>query len=76
MAGKLQLSRQEQGLLEEVGRLSDRIRVLRGRGAMNNGIQIKALEAEMRTKWGELRSMRAGPMNVELQAPRARGHYQ
>jgi hypothetical protein len=60
----------ERRLLVELGALSDRIRVLRAAGHPN-GSQIEPLEAQTSLKWQELRSLRAGPLNVEA-PPRSR----
>jgi len=54
----------ETRLLREIGGLSDRVRDLRARSAAEHGAQIKALEHEARTKWAELRSLRATPGGV------------
>ncbi|HYM13956.1 MAG TPA: hypothetical protein VEZ14_00145 [Dehalococcoidia bacterium] len=51
----------ETQLLQEVGGLSDRVRALRAHSASANGAQIKALELQVRSKWAELRTLRATP---------------
>lgn len=68
------MSQREAELLHQVGAISDRIRGLRERNAGEHTAQIKALEAESRVKWEELRSLRAGPVPV-VEAPSARGSY-
>jgi hypothetical protein len=47
-------------MLHDLGAISDRIRALREKNAGQHGAQIKALEAESRIKWEQLRSLRAG----------------
>jgi hypothetical protein len=65
----------ERRLLAELGALSDRIRVLRAQGHPN-GAQIKPLEAQTSLKWQELRSLRAGPINLEpFGGAKPRSHY-
>lgn len=54
----------ENELLREIGALSDRVRRLRAASAAANGPQIKALEAQSRSKWEELRAGRATPDGV------------
>lgn len=54
----------ESELLKEIGALSDRVRGLRAASAAANGPQIKALEAQSRSKWEELRARRATPDGV------------
>ena len=64
----------EQRLLAELGVLSDRIRAFRAEGHPN-GLQIKTLEAQQSLKWQELRSLRAGPINLEsFGSPQSRGY--
>lgn len=58
------LDSRETQLLREIGVLSDRIRALRTRSAAANGTQIKALEEQSRSKWAELRTLRATPNGV------------
>ena len=53
----------EHRLLKEIGKLAERLRELRSTGAMRNEAQIKALTAQLRQKWEEMRAMRApGPV--------------
>jgi hypothetical protein len=52
-------------MLRDLGAISDRIRALREKNAGQHGAQIKALEAESRVKWEQLRSLRAGPPTNE-----------
>lgn len=65
----------EIGLLREIGAISDRVRELRKPEGRLDGTQIKALEAQSRAKWEELRLLRAGPVTSELTSPRRRGLY-
>ena len=65
----------ERGLLREIGGISDRVRELRRQGAASHGVQIKALEVESRSKWEELRMLRAGPMNDGPPVERSRMPY-
>jgi hypothetical protein len=60
----------EAQLLREVGGISDRIRALREKNAGRHGPQIKALEAESRIKWEQLRSLRAAPVTGEPELSR------
>ena len=53
--------RLEPRLLQEIGKLTDRIRELRRGDAMANQAQIKTIEAQVRSKWEQLRQARAGP---------------
>jgi hypothetical protein len=59
-----QISEPERQLLTEIAKLSDRVRELRAhdptRSPGVDATQIKALEAQERTKWEALRSLRAG----------------
>lgn len=74
MYSKAPQDERERRLLTEIGGLSDRIRALRGTGA-SNGTQIRALEAQSRAKWEELRLLRAGSVNLDLPAPNLGGLY-
>ena len=65
----------ERALLREIGALSDRVRELRRPDSGADGAQIKALEVESRSKWEELRQIRAGSVVVDESAPRRRGMY-
>lgn len=58
----------------DIGALSDRLRKLRASPSLDSA-QVRALEAQTRVKWEELRAMRAGPANGELTRPDSRGHY-
>lgn len=49
----------ERRLLSEIGKMAERLRVLRSTGAMRNETQIKALTAQLREKWEEMRALRA-----------------
>ncbi len=62
----------EAGLLREIGGLYDRVRVMR-QSPRRDSIQIKALEGEARTKWEELRRLRAGPVNTDASQLTPRG---
>ncbi|MDP9235901.1 MAG: hypothetical protein M3P30_00640 [Chloroflexota bacterium] len=44
--------------------MSDQIRALRSASAAANGTQIKAVELQSRSKWAELRALRATPTGV------------
>ena len=55
----------EDRLIAEITNLADRIRAMRLPGASGETASIKALEAESRAKWDELRALRAGPVNVD-----------
>lgn len=59
-----QISETERQLLTEIARLSDRVRALRAHDQTRpqgvDATQIKALEAQERTTWQALRSLRAG----------------
>jgi hypothetical protein len=65
----------EVALLREIGAISDRVREMRRPDGHLDGAQIKALEAQSRAKWEELRLLRAGPVTAELTSPRRRGLY-
>ena len=55
----------EEQLLSDIRGIADRIRGLRGKdGRLNDG-QIKSLEEQARTKWEQVRRLRAGPANNE-----------
>lgn len=81
MYGKIPAN--ERRLLTEIGGLFDRVRTLRAHDGVraqhvagaDNGTQIKALEAQARTKWEELRSLRAGPISRDLPPPNVGGMY-
>jgi hypothetical protein len=60
----------ERSLLRELGALSDKIRALRTHNAGEHGDQIKALEAEQRSKWDALRALRAGPVAAQPEPSR------
>jgi hypothetical protein len=61
---------QERRLLAEIGEIADRVRDLRQTDAMRNTVQIKALTDHMRSKWAEMRALRAPPGNDD---PLSRG---
>ncbi len=65
----------EQQLLRELGVISDRIRALRATGAGSHGVQVKALEAESRLKWEQLRAQRAGPLAADTPPHNRRSLY-
>ena len=67
-------SERERPILTDIGALSDRLRQLRASPRLDT-TQVRALEAQARLKWEELRAMRAGPANGELPRPDSRGHY-
>ena len=65
----------ESKILREIGALSDRMRDLRADKQLD-GAKIKALEGESRSKWEELRLLRAGGVVVtDMSSPRRRGLY-
>lgn len=47
-------------VLQEINGMSEHVRVLRRMDAAGNCTQIKAVEGQLRTKWDELRALRAG----------------
>lgn len=73
----------ERQLLTEIGELFDRVRNLRALDRVrtprvsgaDNGVKIKELEAEARTKWDELRSLRAGLIPRDVPSPHLGGLY-
>ncbi len=67
----------ERALLREIGEISNRVRELRRGDGRHDPVQIKALEGESRSKWEELRLLRAGPVTIDMDmgAPRRRGLY-
>ena len=65
----------EAQLLKEIGLLTDRVRAGRRPENRMDGLQIKALEGESRSKWEELRLLRAGPVVMDSSSPRRRGLY-
>lgn len=65
----------ETEILREIGALSDRVRELRRPEGRLDGSQIKALEGQSRSKWEELRLLRAGPVVMDTSSPRRRGLF-
>ena len=65
----------QQSILKDISAISDRVRELRRTDASANGAQIKQLEIQQREKWQELRTLRAGPTDVDTSSPRSRGFY-
>ena len=67
----------ERALLREIGEISNRVRELRRGDGRHDPAQIKALEGESRSKWEELRLLRAGPVTIDMDmgSPRRRGLY-
>ena len=65
----------ERRLLTEIGEIADRVRGLRQSDAMRHTVQIKELTGNMRTKWAELRALRAPPGNDDPLARGRTGHY-
>jgi hypothetical protein len=59
----------ERRLLIDIGKIADKVRAIRSPGMVHDPSQIKALEAQSRAKWEQLRSLRAGPVNHELPPP-------
>jgi hypothetical protein len=65
----------ERRLIGEIGALADRVRALRRTGGTSyDGGQIQALEVQSRAKWEQLRSLRAGPVNIDPPAPANRSN--
>lgn len=54
----------ERRLITEITNLADRIRALRAPGGRQDGA-ITALEAQSRSKWEQLRALRAGPADPD-----------
>jgi hypothetical protein len=50
----------ERAALREIGGLSDQVRSLRRTDAVGNKTHIQAVERQLRVKWDELRTLRAG----------------
>lgn len=55
----------ETRILSELAGIADRVRAIRASSKSYNSDKIKSLEMESRTKWTELRTLRAGPINLE-----------
>ena len=53
----------ELALLRELGTIAIRIRALRAHDAGHHITQVKALEAQVRLKWDEMRALRAAPVD-------------
>jgi hypothetical protein len=68
-------SGQQAKILADIGRLADKVRDLRQGNAIRNETQIKALSADLRGKWEELRLLRAGHV-ADTPELRRRGHYE
>lgn len=62
----------EQKLLSDIAGIADKVRAMRRPGARYEASEIRALEDQSRTKWQELRMLRAGPVNSEPPLPRER----
>jgi hypothetical protein len=65
----------ERLLLTEIGEIADRVRDLRQSDAMRHTVQIKELTGHMRSKWAELRALRAPPGNDDPLSRGRKGHY-
>jgi hypothetical protein len=65
-------SESEQTLLNEIAKLADRVRAMRAPGSRSEPHEIRALEDQSRSKWQQLRVLRAGPVNNEPPLPRER----
>ncbi len=65
---------EQQRIINDIGAIADRVRAIRAPGMDHDGGQIKALEAQSRSKWDELRALRAGPINIDLPAPSNRSN--
>jgi hypothetical protein len=72
---KIAVDPREIEILREIGALSERVRALRRPEGRLDGTQIKALEVQSRSKWEELRLLRAGSVVVDSSSPRRRGLY-
>jgi hypothetical protein len=72
---KVAVDPRETEILQEIGALTSRVRELRRPEGRLDGIQIKALEGQSRSKWEELRLLRAGSVVVDTSSPRRRGLY-
>jgi hypothetical protein len=59
------MSTEESRILRELAGIADKVRAIRSSSKAYNSDKIKALEAESRNKWTELRTLRAGPINLE-----------
>jgi hypothetical protein len=68
--------RPEGALLREIVTFESCRELRRGDGR-HDPAQIKALEGESRSKWEELRLLRAGPVTIDMDmgSPRRRGLY-
>jgi len=68
----------EQRLLDDIGKLADRVRTLRATPGVIDSPGIKALEDQSRSKWQELRTLRAGPAaaNAPSYGSTGRGRWQ
>jgi hypothetical protein len=73
MASRPTGSDAEQRLLADIGKLADRVRALRQKGAATNDAQIRSLNEDLRAKWEQLRMARAGA--AAPQDTRRGGHY-
>ena len=60
-------------LLGEIADLHKRARELRGATGNANSPQIRVIEGEARTKWSELRQLRAGPVSFDPATMNTRG---
>lgn len=55
----------ESRLLSDIAGIADKVRAIRASTTSYNSEKIKLLEAESRTKWTQLRTLRAGPINLD-----------
>lgn len=62
-------------ILREIGGMADHVRQLRQRDAVRNSAEIRALTGELRSKWDELRVLRAPPVGDDLSTRRRGGLY-
>lgn len=62
----------ERRLLGEISSLAERVRGLRSANAVRNDAQIKALTAQLRSKWDDMRALRAPSVNGDTYS-RGRG---
>lgn len=72
---KAEVDPRETEILREIGELFERVRELRRPAGRLDSAQIKAIEAQSRVKWEELRLLRAGPVVDDHSSPRRRGLY-
>ena len=62
-------------MLGEISSLAERVRGLRSANAVRNDTQIKALTAQLRSKWEEMRALRAPSVPGDHDSHRRGGLY-